>query len=117
MRPRTGMEGCATWRAGTCSRARLHGRGRDVPGRLRAGTVLGLHGDRDKPGAICSPLGYYEHCCGERRLRSGPILSLGDNRCSDGDGSITPMHLGARVLLVIVQEKPFIKNQNSLFIK
>lgn len=50
MRPGTGVEGCAACRAGTPSRAHLHGRGRGVPSRFGGVAVLGLPGDRDSPG-------------------------------------------------------------------
>lgn len=41
----------------------------------------------------------------------GEIILPGDNPCLDGDGSITPMHLGAST----VTYKKFVKN--GLFIK
>ena len=46
---------------------------------------------------------------------AGLLFSLEDNCCLDGDASITPTHLGARVLLFTYRKKPFVKN--GLFIK
>lgn len=97
MRPGTGVEGCAACRAGTSSRAHLHGRGRGrgVPSRFGVVAVLGLPRDGDSPGI--SPEQFIPH--------SGAMSTAGGSggcevdRYSplDGDSSVTPMPLGVEL--------------------